>query len=69
MAGIPELHDSPRGQDAARYLRSLIQRWRAHHIAAKAEALALRLGPHLARDIGVGSPLQRAFPICLNPVR
>lgn len=34
-------------------LRNWIMAWRARRLAAEADVLAGRLGPHLARDIGL----------------
>ena len=38
-------------------LRRLITAWRVHRASAELAALALRLGPHIARDVGLGHPL------------
>lgn len=36
--------------------RSFLAAWRARRAAAATQALALRVGPHIARDIAVAYP-------------
>ncbi|WP_164517321.1 hypothetical protein [Tabrizicola piscis] len=44
-------------------LTSLLRAWRAHRHRAEVDALARRLGPHIARDIGIGgADMSRALP-------
>ena len=50
-------------------LRRYIHNWQSRRETAATEALALRLGPHIALDIGLDYPHRRAVPVCLNPVR
>lgn len=69
MAGIPELHPPLLGGGGESFVRAILGKWRMQRIAAGAEALALRVGPHIARDIGVGFPPQRPVLSCLNAVR
>lgn len=47
-------------------LRTFIQAWKLHRVAIEAEALALRVGPHIARDIGIGYPHSRPVTISLT---
>lgn len=48
-------------------LRRYIRNWRASRETAVTAALALRLGPHIAMDIGLDYPHPRNVPF-LNPV-
>jgi hypothetical protein len=41
---------------------------RTRRAAARTDALALKIGPHIARDIGLDYPMQPAVRICLNPI-
>lgn len=47
-------------------LRTLIQAWRLRRAVAEQECLALQVGPHIARDIGLGYPPSRPVTICLT---
>lgn len=43
-------------------LRRLITAWRVHRASTELAALALRLGPHIARDVGLGHALGHPLP-------
>jgi len=47
-------------------LRTFIQAWRLRRAAAEQQSLALQVGPHIARDIGIGYPASRPVTISLT---
>lgn len=47
-------------------LRRLIHAWRLRRATTEQECLALRVGPHIARDIGIGYPVSRPVTISLT---
>lgn len=47
-------------------LATFIQAWRLRRAAAEQACLALRLGPHIARDIGIGYPASRPVTLILS---
>lgn len=49
-------------------LRRYLHAMRTRRAAAAADALALKVGPHIARDIGLDYPAGRTVRICLNPI-
>jgi hypothetical protein len=49
-------------------LRRYLHAMRTRRAAAAADALALQVGPHIARDIGLDYPADQPVRICLNPI-
>lgn len=45
-------------------IRTFIEAWRLRRAAAEQDRLARQLGPHIARDIGLGHP--SSWPVTIS---
>jgi hypothetical protein len=49
-------------------LRRFLHAMRSRRAVAAADALAIKVGPHIARDIGLDYPAEPVLRIRLNPI-